>query len=84
MRVERDPERIPQRDILFTDGCTWTFDRDPEKYLQVWLAMHQIYRRNRREYAIPEALASIGVHDGDNREYQGSPDYTNTGWRSLT
>lgn len=64
MRVERDPARIQQRDILVRDGRTLTFDRDPEKYLQVWLAMHQIYRRNRRKYAIPERWRLLACPTG--------------------
>ena len=29
-----------------SDGCQWIFDREPEKYCQSWLPVHQIYQGN--------------------------------------
>ena len=29
-----------------SDGCKWIFDREPEKYVQAWLPVHQIYQGN--------------------------------------
>ena len=29
-----------------SDGCKWIFEREPEKYVQAWLPVHQIYQGN--------------------------------------
>jgi len=58
-----------------SDGCKWIFDREPEKYVQAWLPVHQIYQGNCGGATIPEVLAWYGIADGaDNGEYLTSPD----------
>lgn len=82
-----DPSTICQRHSEFrgerfdfcSDGCKWIFDREPEKYVQAWLPVHQIYQGNCGGPTVPEVLAWYGVGDGDNGEYAGSPEQRN--WR---
>jgi phenol hydroxylase P3 protein len=58
-----------------SDGCKWIFDREPEKYVQAWLPVHQIYQGNCGGATIPEVLAWYGIQPGaDNGEYLTSPD----------
>jgi phenol/toluene 2-monooxygenase (NADH) P3/A3 len=56
------------------DGCQWIFEREPEKYVQAWLPVHQIYQGNCGGPTVPDVLAWYGVQPGDNGEYKGSPD----------
>jgi phenol hydroxylase P3 protein len=77
-----DPTRISLRRSEFrgeafhtcSDGCKWIFDREPEKYVQAWLPVHQIYQGNCGGATIPEVLAWYGIQDGENGEYRGSAD----------
>jgi phenol/toluene 2-monooxygenase (NADH) P3/A3 len=57
-----------------SDGCKWIFGREPEKYVQAWLPVHQIHQGDCGGRSIPEVLAWYGIQDGDNGEYKGSPD----------
>ena len=49
-----DPTTICQRDSVYqgekfqtcSNGCQWIFEREPEKYVQAWLPVHQIYQGN--------------------------------------
>lgn len=49
-----DPTRICQRESSYhgmkmhfcSDGCKDIFDNEPEKYVQAWLPVHQIYQGN--------------------------------------
>jgi phenol hydroxylase P3 protein len=78
-----DPARISFRRSQFrgetfhtcSDGCKWVFDREPEKYVQAWLPVHQIYQGNCGGPTVPDVLAWYGIQDGDNGEYRGSPDH---------
>lgn len=80
-----DPTTICQRKSEFegenynfcSDGCKWIFDREPEKYVQAWLPVHQIYQGNCGGPSVPEVLAWYGVEDGDGGEYLGSRDHQN-------
>ncbi|MGN6606085.1 MAG: YHS domain-containing protein [Jatrophihabitans sp.] len=82
-----DPETICQRSSDYrgehynfcSDGCKWIFDREPEKYVQAWLPVHQIYQGNCGGPSVPEVLAWYGLQDGDGGEYVGSRDHKN--WR---
>jgi phenol hydroxylase P3 protein len=69
------------RDTRFnfcSDGCKWIFDREPEKYIQAWLPVHQIYQGNCGGATVPEVLQWYGVQEGvDNGEYLASPDKAN-------
>jgi phenol hydroxylase P3 protein len=57
-----------------SDGCKWIFDREPEKYVQAWLPVHQIFQGHCGGPSVPEVLAWYGLQDGDAGEYQGSLD----------
>ena len=77
-----DPTRISLRRSEFrgevyhtcSDGCKWIFDREPEKYVQAWLPVHQIHQGNCGGSSIPEVLSWYGIQDGENGEYRGSAD----------
>jgi len=71
----RSSEFRGERFNFCSDGCKWVFDREPEKYVQAWLPVHQIYQGNCGGATIPEVLTWCGVKDGvDNGEYLTSPD----------
>jgi phenol hydroxylase P3 protein len=60
---------------MCSDGCQWIFDREPEKYIQAWLPVHQIYLGNCGGPSVPEVLSWYGVEEGvDNHPYEVSPD----------
>ncbi|WP_068276768.1 YHS domain-containing protein [Aldersonia kunmingensis] len=77
-----DPTRISFRHSEFrgetfhtcSDGCQWIFDREPEKYIQAWLPVHQIYQGNCGGPSVPEVLDWYGIQPGDNGDYRGSTD----------
>ena len=60
-----------------SDGCKWIFDREPWKYRQAWLPVHQIYQGNCGGATIPEVLDWYNVQPGDGGEYLDSPDAKN-------
>jgi len=71
----RSSEFRGERFNLCSDGCQWIFDREPEKYVQAWLPVHQIYQGNCGGATIPDVLAWYGIQQGsDNGEYLTSPD----------
>ncbi|MGD9527421.1 YHS domain-containing protein [Pseudonocardia sp.] len=80
-----DPTTINVRTSTFrderfnfcSDGCKWIFDREPEKYVQSWLPVHQIYQGNCGGASIPDVLAWYGFQPGDGGEYLTSPDKVN-------
>jgi phenol hydroxylase P3 protein len=80
-----DPGTICQRHSSYdgerydfcSDGCKWVFDREPEKYRQAWLPVHQIYQGNCGGPSVPEVLAWYGIADGDSGEYLGSVEHRN-------
>ncbi|MES4889582.1 YHS domain-containing protein [Streptomyces sp. NPDC096012] len=80
-----DPDTLCQRESVHngerfhfcSDGCQWIFDREPEKYVQAWLPVHQILQGNCGGPTLPEVLQWYGLHEGDAGEYLGSPDHTN-------
>jgi phenol hydroxylase P3 protein len=75
-----DPTTLCQRHSVYrgerfafcSDGCQWVFDREPEKYVQAWLPVHQIYQGNCGGPTVPDVLAWYGLAEGDNGEYEGS------------
>ncbi|HZQ28543.1 MAG TPA: YHS domain-containing protein [Acidimicrobiales bacterium] len=77
-----DPTRIAFRRSEYkgesfdfcSDGCKWIFDREPEKYVQAWLPVHQIFQGNCGGPSVPEVLAWYGLQEGDAGEYEGSLD----------
>ena len=86
-----DPNKLCQRNTEFegenynfcSDGCQWIFEREPEKYVQAWLPVHQIFQGNCGGPTIPDVLAWYGIQEGDGGEYLGSIDHQNwIGWHS--
>lgn len=78
-----DPTIISQRRSVYqgerynfcSDGCQWIFDREPEKYVQAWLPVHQIYQGNCGGATIPEVLDWYRIVPGrDGGEYTTSED----------
>ncbi|MGE3287793.1 MAG: YHS domain-containing protein [Pseudonocardia sp.] len=57
-----------------SDGCQWIFEREPEKYVQAWLPVHQILQGNCGGATVPEVLQWCGVQEGDSGEYLTSSD----------
>lgn len=60
-----------------SDGCQWIFEREPERYRQAWLPVHQIYQGNCGGATIPEVLDWYGLEPGDSGEYLDSQDAKN-------
>lgn len=77
-----DPTTLAQRHSRFrgemfhtcSDGCQWVFEREPEKYIQAWLPVHQIYQGHCGGLTVPEVLDWYGFQEGDSGEYLGSVD----------
>ena len=58
-----------------SDGCKNIFDHEPEKYVQAWMPVHQIYQGNCGGATIPEVLNWYHLENGhDNLDYNGSHD----------
>ncbi|MFC7050131.1 aromatic/alkene/methane monooxygenase hydroxylase/oxygenase subunit alpha [Emcibacter nanhaiensis] len=58
-----------------SDGCKEIFDNEPEKYVQAWLPVHQIYQGNCGGADIEDVLKWYGLNLGsDNLDYNGSPE----------
>lgn len=91
-----DPTKICYRESTYlgdkyhfcSDGCKHVFDQEPEKFVQSWLPVHQIYQGNCFKPDVdPTApdfnpLAAVldwyGIVQGeDNMEFEGSPDQRN-------
>ena len=86
-----DPTTICQRSTEYegehynfcSDGCQWIFEREPEKYVQAWLPVHQIYQGNCGGPTVPDVLAWYGIEEGDGGEYNESRDHVNwTNWHA--
>jgi phenol/toluene 2-monooxygenase (NADH) P3/A3 len=86
-----DPAKLCQRGVDYegeyfnfcSDGCQWIFEREPEKYVQAWLPVHQIFQGNCGGPSVPEVLQWYGVQEGDGGEYLGSVDHQNwIGWHN--
>ncbi|MCB5945620.1 aromatic/alkene/methane monooxygenase hydroxylase/oxygenase subunit alpha [Acidocella sp. KAb 2-4] len=58
-----------------SDGCKDIFDGEPEKYVQSWLPVNQIFQGNCGGATVPEVLDWYKINVGvDNGDYVGSPD----------
>nr|AFP97329.1 phenol hydroxylase component 3 [Arhodomonas sp. Seminole] len=68
-----------------SDGCKDIFDDEPEKFVQSWLPVHQIYQGNCGGASIPEVLEYYHLVDGqDNKEYLESDDRANwLRWKGM-
>ena len=60
---------------LCSEGCKWIFEREPGKYRQAWLPVHQILAGNCGGPTVPDVLAWYKFQEGDNGEYVGSVDH---------
>lgn len=66
-----------------SDGCKDIFDHEPEKYVQAWLPVHQIFQGNCGGASVDDVLKWYHLRDGiDNKEYLHSEDRKN--WRKWT
>ncbi len=59
-----------------SEGCQWIFDREPEKYVQAWLPVHEIYKGNCGGPTVPDVLNWYG-DKGDSGDYADSQDRKN-------
>jgi phenol hydroxylase P3 protein len=58
-----------------SDGCKDIFDGEPEKYVQAWMPVQQIFQGNCGGATVPDVLAWYNMNVGaDNMDYVGSPD----------
>jgi len=56
-------------------GCKHIFDNEPEKYVQSWLPVHQIYQGNCGGASVEDVLKWYHMNLGaDNMDYHGSPE----------
>jgi phenol hydroxylase P3 protein len=68
-----------------SDGCQWIFEREPEKYVQAWLPVHQIYQGNCGGPTLPDVAVWYGLEPGDGGEYMGSMDQLDwVAWHAAT
>ena len=68
-----------------SDGCQWIFEREPEKYVQAWLPVHQIYQGNCGGPTLPDVAVWYGLEPGDGGEYMGSMDQLDwVAWHAST
>jgi YHS domain. len=70
----RSSEFRGERFNFCSDGCQWVFDREPEKYVQAWLPVHQVFQGNCGGLTVPEVLDWCGLKEGDAGEYLTSSD----------
>jgi phenol hydroxylase P3 protein len=58
-----------------SDGCKDIFDNEPDKFVQAWLPVHQIFQGNCGGATVPDVLEWYRLNVGaDNMDYVGSPD----------
>jgi len=82
----RQIEHEGERYHFCSDGCCDIFQHEPEKYIQAWLPVHQIYQGNCEGGDVQTVVEKyyhlkIGV---DNLEYVGSPEYLRwLAWKKL-
>jgi len=78
-----EPMQVAHRQTKFngerfhfcSDHCQHIFENEPEKYVQSWLPVHQIFQGNCGGGTLPEVLKWYKVEFGqDNLDYVGSPD----------
>ena len=66
-----------------SDGCQSVFENEPEKYVQAWLPMPQLFQDLQGDLAA--WMDWVSLRDGqDNGDYEGSADQQNfRAWRGL-
>ena len=72
----RQVEYNDERYHFCSDGCADIFNDEPEKYIQAWLPVHQIYQGNCDGSNVSEVVSNYyNMNLGqDNLDYEGSPD----------
>ena len=71
----RDHTHEGERYHFCSDGCKDIFIDEPEKYVQAWLPVHQIYQGNCGGAGLGDVLKWYGIEDGvHNRDYNQSKD----------
>jgi phenol hydroxylase P3 protein len=65
-----------------SDGCRDIFQGEPEKYVQAWLPVHQIFQGNCGGATLPEVLDWYHLKPEDRGDYADSPDRAN--WQRWT
>ncbi|MCH4273254.1 MAG: YHS domain-containing protein, partial [Kerstersia gyiorum] len=84
----RESTYLGQKFHFCSDGCKHVFDKEPQKFIQSWLPVHQIYQGNCFKPDVDptaegfDPLAAVldwyGIQQGvDNMEFEGSPDQKN-------
>ncbi|HIF51378.1 MAG TPA: YHS domain-containing protein [Thiotrichaceae bacterium] len=82
--VMSDPMKISRRVSMYkgdryhtcSDGCKDIFENEPEKFIQAWLPVHQIFQGNCGGADLSDVLKYYHLNEGeDNMEYVGSPDH---------
>jgi phenol hydroxylase P3 protein len=81
--VETDPMQLSFRSTKFkgdnyhfcSDGCKDVFENEPEKYVQAWLPVHQIFQGNCGGATIPEVLKWYKFEAEDGGDYFDSQDF---------
>lgn len=58
-----------------SDGCRDIFEFEPEKYIQAWLPVHQIYQGNCGGAEVSDVLDWYNFDPADTGEYVGSQDH---------
>jgi phenol/toluene 2-monooxygenase (NADH) P3/A3 len=75
-RAFRETEFRGQRFHFCSDGCKDIFEAEPEKYIQSWLPIEQIFQGNCGGPTVPDVLNWYKIKAGvDNGEYVGSEDH---------
>lgn len=77
-----DPMKVSRRVSMYkgnryhtcSDGCKEIFDKNPEKYAQAWLPVHQIFQGNCGGAELEDVAKWYNLQPGDGGEYVGSPD----------
>ncbi|MFN8192095.1 MAG: YHS domain-containing protein [Nocardioidaceae bacterium] len=80
-----DPTTLAQRSTTYedehfnfcSDFCLNIFEHEPEKYVQAWLPVHQIYQGNCGGGTLPEVIQWYKMQPEDGAEYLGSRDHQN-------
>jgi phenol hydroxylase P3 protein len=81
----RESEHRGDRFHFCSEHCKAIFDHEPEKYVQAWLPVHQIYQGNCGGASLDDVLRWYRLDAGkDNLDFEGSEDQRNfAAWRGL-
>ncbi len=84
--VYRSTEYQGEKYHFCSDGCKDIFEHEPEKYVQAWLPVNQIYQGHCGGATVPEVLNWYHLRDGqDNRDYLYSEDRQNwLRWKEVS